>query len=36
MEINLPERKTKYSAGYDVEAAEDCIIPAYKFGQNQL
>ena len=30
--INLPVRKTKYSAGYDVEAAEDCIIPAYKFG----
>ena len=30
--INLPIRKTKYSAGYDVEAAEDCIIPAYKFG----
>ena len=22
MNINLPERKTKYSAGYDVEAAE--------------
>lgn len=31
--INLPVRKTKKSAGYDVEAAEDCIIPAYKFGQ---
>lgn len=31
-DINLPVRKTKYSAGYDVEAAEDCIIPAYKFG----
>ena len=30
--INLPVRKTKYSAGYDVEAAEDCIIPPYKFG----
>ncbi len=30
--INLPVRKTKYSAGYDVEAAEDVIIPAYKFG----
>ena len=30
--INLPERKTKYSAGYDVEAAEDCIIPKYEFG----
>lgn len=31
-DIKLPVRKTKYSAGYDVEAAEDCIIPAYKFG----
>lgn len=32
-EIKLPIRKTKNSAGYDMEAAEDCIIPAYKFGQ---
>lgn len=31
-EINLPIRKTKYSAGYDVEAAEDIIIPAFKPG----
>ena len=31
-EINLPTRKTKYSAGYDVEAAEDTIIPAFKPG----
>ena len=31
--INLPVRKTKYSAGYDVEAAEDCIVPAFKPGQ---
>ena len=30
--INLPERKTKYSAGYDVEAEEDTIIPAFKPG----
>lgn len=30
--INLPERKTKYSAGYDIESAEDCIIPAFKAG----
>lgn len=30
--INLPVRKTQHSAGYDVEAAEDIIIPAYKFG----
>ena len=31
--INLPVRKTKYSAGYDIEAAEDCIIPSFKKGQ---
>ncbi len=31
--INMPERKTKYSAGYDIEAAEDCVIPAFKPGQ---
>ena len=30
--INLPERKTKYSAGYDVECAEDIIIPSFKKG----
>ena len=31
-EINLPERKTKYSAAYDFEAAEDCVVPAFKPG----
>ena len=30
--IHLPVRKTKNAAGYDVEAAEDVIIPAYKPG----
>ena len=30
--INLPVRKTKYSAGYDMEAAEDIIIPSFKKG----
>ena len=30
--INLPIRKTKYSAGYDIEAAEDVIIPSFKKG----
>ena len=30
--INLPVRKTKYSAGYDVEAACDTIIPTFKLG----
>lgn len=32
--INLPIRKTKYSAGYDIEAAEDVIIPSFKKGIN--
>ena len=32
-QINLPERKTKYSAGYDIEAAEECIVPSFKLGQ---
>ena len=31
-EINLPVRKTKLSAGYDFEAAEDTVIPAFKRG----
>lgn len=31
-EINLPIRKTKYSAGYDVEAGEDCVIPSFQKG----
>lgn len=31
--INLPKRSTKNSAGYDVESAEDCIIPSFKLGQ---
>lgn len=30
--INLPVRKTKNAAGYDVEAAEDIIIPKYVPG----
>ena len=28
--INLPARSTKNSAGYDIKAAEDIIIPAFK------
>ena len=32
--INLPIRKTKYSAGYDMEAAEDTVIPSFKKGMN--
>ncbi len=30
--INLPIRKTKYSAGYDIESAEDIVIPPFKEG----
>ncbi len=32
--INLPVRKTKAAAGYDIEAAEDCIIEPFKPGDN--
>ena len=31
--INLPVRKTATSAGYDIEAAEDTVIPPFKPGQ---
>ena len=34
--INLPVRKTKFSAGYDVEAAEDTIIPSFKRGNKPI
>ena len=30
--IKLPERKTKCSAAYDIEAAEDTVIPSFKKG----
>lgn len=30
--INIPIRKTKYSAGYDIEAAEDIIIKPFEKG----
>ena len=33
-QINLPIRKTKYSAGYDIEAAEDIVIPSFKKETN--
>ena len=32
--INLTIRKTKYSSGYDIEAAEDTIVPSFKKGMN--
>ena len=31
-DIHIPVRKTANSAGYDVEAAEDMVIPPYKPG----
>lgn len=31
-EINLPVRKTKNSAGYDIEAAEDTLVPKFAPG----
>lgn len=30
--VNIPIRKTKYSAGYDIEAVEDTIVPSFKKG----
>ncbi len=32
--INLPERKTMYSAGYDIECAEDTVVPKFVPGCN--
>ena len=29
VDINLPQRKTAQSAGYDMEVAEDIVIPSY-------
>ena len=29
VDINLPQRKTTESAGYDFEVAEDIVIPSY-------
>lgn len=31
-DIHIPIRKTKHSAGYDVEAAEDVVIPKFTPG----
>ena len=31
-DIHIPVRYTKHAAAYDVEAAEDVVIPAYKPG----
>ena len=32
--INLPIRKTKGAAGYDIETAVDCVIEPFKPGDN--
>lgn len=32
-EINMPVRKTAKAAAYDLEAAEDTVIPSFKLGQ---
>lgn len=34
--VNLPIRKTKYSAGYDFEAVEDVVIPSFSKGMNPI
>lgn len=34
--INLPERKTACSAGYDIEAAENVVVPAFVAGQKPV
>ena len=31
-DIHIPVRKTAHAAGYDIEAAEDVIVPVYKPG----
>ena len=31
-DIHLPKRSTKNSAAYDIEAAQDVVIPPYKPG----
>ena len=34
VEMKLPERSTRNSAGYDFHAIEDVIVPSYKIGDN--
>lgn len=35
-EINLPIRKTKSSAAYDLEAAEDIVLPSFEKGSKPI
>ena len=34
--INLPIRKTKSSAAYDLEAAEDIVLPSFEKGSKTI
>jgi len=34
--INLPVRKTKYAAAYDIEAAEEIVLPSFKKGMKPI
>ena len=36
VDINLPQRKTAESAGYDMEVAEDIVIPSYLSLYNHM
>ena len=36
VDINLPQRKTAQSAGYDMEVAEDIVIPSYQNLMNVM
>jgi len=36
VDFNLPQRKTKHSAGYDFECIEDVEIPPYKIGDDPV
>ena len=36
VDINLPMRKTANSAGYDMEIAEDIVIPSYYTSYNKM
>lgn len=36
VDLNLPKRKTKFSAGYDFEVAEDTIIPSILTMQQRI
>lgn len=36
LEFNMPVRKTKYSAGYDIECIETITIPPYKLGDKPI